>query len=67
MFANFDKLHRVLHMKESSAFLVNSPSGAYNLLHRADFPRLHMHVNSRLLIMKETLRKWMEQNMNDMT
>ena len=37
-----------LPMKELSVFLGISRAGAYNLMHRADFPTLH--INSRLLV-----------------
>lgn len=62
MFKNFDELPSVLDMKELSVFLGISRAGAYNLLHRADFPTLH--INSRLLVTKENLRAWMEKNTN---
>lgn len=62
MFKNFDELPSVLDMKELSVFLGISRAGAYNLLHRTDFPTLH--INSRLLVTKENLRAWMEKNTN---
>ena len=65
MYANFEELPGVLGVKELSAFLGISRTGAYALLHRADFPTLH--VNSRLLVTKENLRKWMDQNTNFVT
>lgn len=65
MFANFNELPGVLGVKELSAFLGISRTGAYNLLHRTDFPTLH--VNSRLLVTKDNLQKWMEQNTNFVT
>ena len=65
MFANFNELPGVLGVKELSTFLGISRTGAYNLLHRADFPTLH--VNTRLLVTKENLRKWMDQNTNFVT
>lgn len=65
MFTNFDELPSVLGMKDLSAFLGISRAGAYNLLHRADFPTLH--INSRLLVTKDNLQKWMEQNTNSVT
>lgn len=65
MFASFEELPGVLGVKELSAFLGISRTGAYALLHRVDFPTLH--VNSRLLVTKENLRKWMDQNTNFVT
>ena len=65
MYANFEELPGVLGVKELSAFLGISRTGVYALLHRADFPTLH--VNTRLLVTKENLRKWMDQNTNLVT
>ena len=62
MSKSFDELPGVLGMKELKDFLGISRAGAYNLLHREDFPTLH--VNTRLLVTKENLRTWMEQNTN---
>jgi len=62
MYKSFDELPSVLDMNELKDFLGISRAGAYNLLHRADFPTLH--INSRLLVTKDNLRAWMEQNTN---
>ena len=62
MFASFEELPGVLGVKDLTAFLGISRAGVYALLHRADFPTLR--VNSRLLVTKENLRKWMDQNPN---
>lgn len=62
MTKTFEELPAVLGMKQLKDFLGISRVGAYNLLHREDFPTLH--VNSRLLVTKENLRTWMEQNTN---
>lgn len=59
---NIDELPSVLDVKELTAFLGISRAGVYNLLHRADFPTLH--INSRLLVTKENLLAWMERNTN---
>jgi len=60
MYKNYDELPGVLSVKELKNFLGISRAGAYQLLHRADFPTLH--VASRLLVAKDKLLLWMEQN-----
>lgn len=60
MYKNFDELPVVLSVKELKEFLGISRAGAYQLLHRAYFPTLH--VASRLLVAKDKLLAWMEQN-----
>ena len=59
---SFHDLPCALGMKELSVFLGISRAGAYNLLHRADFPTLH--INSRLLVTKDNLLIWMSKNTN---
>lgn len=49
-------------MKILKSFLGITRAGVYNLLHREDFPTLH--INSRLLVTKENLQKWMQENTN---
>ena len=61
-FKSFNDLPCVLDMKELSVFLGISRAGAYNLLHRADFPTLH--INSKLLVTKDNLLMWMSKNTN---
>ena len=60
MYKNYDELPGVLSVKELQAFLGISRAGAYQLLHRQDFPTLH--VAPRLLVAKDKLLVWMEQN-----
>ena len=60
MYKNYDDLPSVLSVKELKDFLGISRARAYQLLHREDFPTLH--VASRLLVAKEKLLAWMEQN-----
>ena len=60
MYKNYDDLPGVLSVNELRDFLGISRSGAYQLLHRADFPTLH--ISSRLLVAKDKLLAWMEQN-----
>jgi predicted DNA-binding transcriptional regulator AlpA len=47
-------------VKELKDFLGISRAGAYQLLHREDFPTLH--IASRMLVAKDKLLAWMEQN-----
>lgn len=60
MYKSYDELPGVLGVKELKDFLGISRAGAYQLLHRQDFPTLH--VASRLLVAKDKLLVWMEQN-----
>ena len=60
MYKNYEDLPGVLSVKELKDYLGISRAGAYQLLHREDFPTLH--VASRLLGAKDKLLIWMEQN-----
>lgn len=60
MYKSYDELPSVLGAKDLKTFLGISRAGAYQLLHREDFPTLH--VASRLLVAKDKLLAWMEQN-----
>ena len=60
MYKNYEDLPGVLSVKELKDYLGISRAGAYQLLHREDFPTLH--VASRLLVTKDKLLIWMEQN-----
>lgn len=62
MYTSVNELPNVLGVKELVAFLGISRAGAYNLLHREDFPTLH--INARLLVTKANLLAWMERNTN---
>lgn len=62
MFENFDALPTVLNVKDLTAFLGIPQSSAYDLMHRADFPTLH--VNARLLVTKANLKTWIETHTN---
>ena len=64
MVKSCDELPSVLDMNALKDFLGISRAGAYNLLHQADFPTLH--INSRLMVTKENLLAWMEMNTNTM-
>ncbi len=60
MYKSYDELPSVLGVNELKDFLGISRAGAYQLLHREDFPTLH--IASRLLVAKDKLLVWMEQN-----
>ena len=62
MLENFDSLPNVLNAKEVQSFLSISRSSTYDLMHRADFPTLH--VNARLLVTKANLKSWLESHTN---
>ena len=62
MFENFDSLPTVLNVKDLTAFLGIPQSSVYDLMHRADFPTLH--VNARLLVTKANLKTWIEDHTN---
>jgi len=62
MFENFDALPTVLNVKDLTAFLGIPQSSVYDLMHRADFPTLH--VNARLLVTKANLKTWIEEHTN---
>ena len=57
MYEEMNSLPQVLNAKELKAFLGIPLSSVYDLLHRADFPTLH--VNGRLLVARSNLIKWM--------
>ena len=58
----FSELPPVLNVKDIHNFLGISQSSTYDLLHRADYPTLH--VNSRLLVLKVDLLSWMKDHTN---
>ena len=60
MYKSYDELPSVLGVNELKDFLGISRAGAYQLLHREDFPTLH--IASRMLVAKDKLLAWMEQN-----
>lgn len=62
IYRSMDELPSVLGVKELHTFLGISRAGAYQLLHREDFPTLH--IASRLLVPKDALKRWIEQNIN---
>ena len=61
-YRNMDELPFILGVNELHTYLGISRAGAYQLLHREDFPTLH--IESRRLVSKEGLKKWLEQHTN---
>ena len=59
----FSDLPPVLNVKDIHAFLGIPKSSTYDLFHRADFPTLH--VNSRLLVLKDDFLEWMKEHTNE--
>lgn len=62
MSMTYDELPNVINAKELSEYLGISISSTYDMMHRADFPTLH--INSRLLVTKENFRKWIDSHTN---
>ena len=57
---NFDDLPLFLNAETAAALLGVSVSSMYELMHEKGFPVLR--VGSRLVIPKDKLRAWVEQN-----
>ena len=58
----FENLPNVLNVYDLASFLGISRAGAYDLMHRADFPTLH--INSRLFVTRDNLRMWIKDHTN---
>lgn len=59
-YKNFDDLPLFLNAETAAALLGVSISSMYELMHEKGFPVLR--VGSRLVIPKDKLRAWVEQN-----
>lgn len=57
-FKSYDELPLFLNAKTVAQVLGISPAGAYELLHREDFPVLK--IGSRLVVPKEKFLSWVE-------
>lgn len=57
---NFDDLPLFLNAEKAAALLGVSISSMYELMHEKGFPVLR--IGSRLVIPKDKLRAWVEQN-----
>lgn len=58
----FENLPNVLNAYDLASFLGISRAGAYDLMHRAEFPTLH--INSRLFVTRDNLRMWIKDHTN---
>ena len=56
----FDSLPPVLNATQLSEVLGISRAGAYNLMHREDFPTLQ--IGKRMLVPRDKLMVWIERN-----
>ncbi len=59
-YSNFDDLPLFLNAETAAALLGVSISSMYELMHEKGFPVLR--IGSRLVIPKDKLRAWVEQN-----
>ncbi len=60
VYNSYDDLPLFLNAETAAALLGVSISSIYELMHEKDFPVLR--IGSRLVIPKEKLRAWVEQN-----
>ena len=60
VYNSYDDLPLFLNAETAAALLGVSISSMYELIHEKDFPVLR--IGSRLVIPKEKLRAWVEQN-----
>jgi hypothetical protein len=61
-FSSFNELPLVLNAAQLAGVLNISRANAYNLLHREDFPTLH--IGQRMLVSREKLVQWMDGQSN---
>ena len=57
-YSSFNELPLVLNAQQLAGVLNISRANAYKLLHREDFPTLH--VGKRMLVSRDKLVKWMD-------
>lgn len=57
-FSSFNDLPLVLNAQQLAGVLNISRANAYKLLHREDFPMLH--IGKRMLVSRDKLVKWMD-------
>ena len=60
---SLETLPPVLNATQVSEVLGISRAGAYNLMHREDFPTLH--IGKRLLAPRDRFLEWMQNHVND--
>ena len=58
-FSSFNDLPLVLNAAQLAGVLNISRANAYNLLHREDFPTLH--IGNRMLVVRDNLLRWMDE------
>ena len=61
-FSSFNDLPLVLNAAQLACVLNISRANAYNLLHREDFPTLH--IGQRMLVSRDKLVQWMDGQSN---
>jgi hypothetical protein len=57
-YSSFNDLPLVLNAQQLAGVLNISRANAYKLLHREDFPTLH--IGKRMLVSRDKLVKWMD-------
>ena len=57
--SSFNDLPLVLNASQLAGVLNISRANAYNLLHREDFPTLH--IGKRMLVPRDKLVRWMDE------
>ena len=57
-YSSFNDLPLVLNVQQLAGMLNISRANAYKLLHREDFPTLH--IGKRMLVSRDKLVKWMD-------
>lgn len=55
-----ENLPTILNAKQLAAVLGISRAGAYQLLHRSDFPTLQ--IGKRLMVPRDKLKAWIDRN-----
>ena len=61
-FSSFNDLPLVLNAAQLAGVLNISRANVYNLLHREDFPTLH--IGQRMLVSRDKLVQWMDGQSN---
>ena len=64
-FTTKEQLPLMLNAEQTAMFLGISRAGAYQLLHREDFPSIH--IGKRMLVPREALLSWREDQQNGAT
>ena len=59
-YTSYDQLPLTLQAKDVAAILRISRSQAYTLMHRSDFPTLH--ISKRMLVPREKFLTWLDEH-----